>query len=172
QVPANPVGPGGQGDIVVNGERARIRQDPAPCAFELSATEQTIPAAGGTGRITVTARAVCAWTAQADVAWVVLTGGATGTGTGNVTFTIASNSGTTTRAASIVVAGQTVRVTQQANVPVPPAVCSVTVSPKDASFPVSGTSSSSISVTAASSCEWLADTDTSWISIGRASCRE
>ena len=173
QIAANPAATARQGDIVVNSERARIRQDAAPCAFELSATEQTIPAAGGTGRITVTASAGCAWSARADAAWVVLTGGATGTGTGNVTFTIASNSGTTTRAASIVVAGQTVRVTQQANVPIPPptsTVCSVTVSPKGVSLPALGTNSSSISVTAASSCEWSASTDSTWISLtGRTS---
>ena len=173
QIAANPAGTARQGDIVVNSERTRIRQDAAPCAFELSATEQTIPAAGGTGRITVTATAGCAWSAQADAAWVVLTGGATGTGTGNVTFTIASNSGTMTRAASIVVAGQTVRVTQQANVPIPPptsTVCSVTVSPKAVAMPALGTNSSSISVTAASSCEWSASTDSPWISLtGRTS---
>jgi all-beta uncharacterized protein/BACON domain-containing protein len=173
QIAANPAATARQGDIVVNSERARIRQDAAPCAFELSATEQTIPAAGGTGRITVTATAGCAWSAQADAAWVVLTGGATGTGTGNVTFTIASNSGTRTRAASIVVAGQTVRVTQQANVPIPPptsTVCSVTVSPKGVSLSALGTNSSSISVTAESSCEWSASTDSTWISLtGRTS---
>ena len=173
QIAANPAGTARQSDIVVNSERARIRQDAAPCAFELSATEQTIPAAGGTGRITVTATAGCAWSAQANAAWVVLTGGATGTGTGNVTFTIASNSGTMTRAASIVVAGQTVRVTQQANVPIPPptsTVCSVTVSPKGVSMPALGTNISSISVTAASSCEWSASTDSTWISLtGRTS---
>ena len=63
QVAANPSGTARQGDIIVNGERGRIRQDAAPCAFELSATDQTIPAAGGTGRITVTAVAGCAWSA-------------------------------------------------------------------------------------------------------------
>ena len=173
QIAANPAGTARQGDIVVNGERARIRQDAAPCVFELSATEQTIPAAGGTGRIPVTAAAGCAWSAQADAPWVVLTGGTSGTGTGSVTFTIGANSGTTMRAASIVVAGQTVKVTQQANVPIPPpapAVCSVAVSPKDVSLPTSGTNSSSISVIAAASCDWSVSTETSWISVtGRTS---
>jgi Viral BACON domain/Putative binding domain, N-terminal len=174
QIAANPGGTARQGDIIVNGERARIRQDAAPCLFELSATEQTIPAAGGTLRITVTAAAGCAWSAQADAGWLVLTGGATGTGAGSVTFTIASNPGTTTRAASIVVAGQTVKVTQQGNASIPPptspANCSVAVTPRDVSFLASGTSSSSISVTAASSCDWSATTDASWISLtGRTS---
>jgi hypothetical protein len=175
QIAANPAGTARQGDIIVNGERGRIRQDAVACVFELSTTEQTVPAAGGTGRITVTTAAGCAWSAQADAAWVTLPGGSTGTGTGNVTFTIASNSGTTTRAASIVVAGQTVKITQQANaatppLPVLPANCSVTVAPKDVSVPATGTNGSSISVTAAAACEWSAGTDTPWISLtGRTS---
>jgi len=173
QVAANPSGTARQGDIIVNGERGRIRQDAAPCTFELSATEQSVPATGGTGRITVTAVAGCPWSAQSDAAWVVLTGGTTGTGNGSVTFTIASNPGTTTRAASIAVAGQTVKVTQQAAAPIPPptaADCGVAVTPKDVSFLAAGTSSSSITVTAASTCEWSASTETPWLSLtGRTS---
>ena len=163
QVAANPDGTARQGDIIVNGQRAGIRQDAAACRFELSATEQTIPADGGTGRITVTAPAGCAWSAQADAAWVRLTSGTTGTGSGSVAYTIGSNAGTTTRSASIVVASQTVKVTQPATALVPP--CSVTVSPRDVTFPASGANSSSISVTAASLCEWSASSDSSWISL-------
>ena len=175
QIAANPAGTARQGDIIVNGERGRIRQDAVACVFELSTTEQTVPAAGGTGRITVTTAAGCAWSAQADTAWVTLPGGSTGTGTGNVTFTIASNSGTTTRAASIVVAGQTVKITQQANaatppLPVLPVNCSVTVTPRDVSVLATGTNGNSISVTAAAACDWSASTDTPWISLtGRTS---
>jgi Putative binding domain, N-terminal/Viral BACON domain len=171
QIAPNPAGTARQGDIIVNGQRGRIRQDAVACVFELSATEQTVPAAGGTGRLTVTTAAGCAWSAQVDAAWVTLTGGSTGTGTGNVTFTIASHSGTTARAASIVVAGQTVKITQQANGTTPPPVlplpanCSVTVTPKDVSLLAAGTSGSSISVTAPASCEWSASTDTPWISL-------
>jgi hypothetical protein len=177
QIAANPDATARQGDIMVNDQRARIRQDAAACRFVLSTTEQTVPAGGGTGNISVTAATGCAWSAQADAAWVVLTGGTSGTGSGSVSFTIGSNTGTTTRSASIVVAGQTVKVTQQSNastrpLPTPgsPASCSVTVTPKDLTFGPSGTNSSSISVAASSSCEWSAHSDTSWISLtGRTS---
>ena len=176
QIAANPDGTARQGDIVVNGQRGRIRQDAALCRFELSSTEQSVPPGGGTGTITFTATAGCAWSAQADAAWVVLTGGTTGTGTGSVAFAIATNPGTTTRTASIVVAGHAVKITQQANAPLPlapptsPANCAVSVSPRDVTFLASGTNSSSISVTAASSCDWSASADSSWISLtGRTS---
>jgi hypothetical protein len=166
QVAANPDATGRQGDIVVNGERARIRQDAAACRFELSSTEQTMPARGGSGGITVTAANGCPWSARADASWVVLTSGTSGTGTGNVNFTVAANSATTARSASITVAGQTVNVTQQANVSSPlPSACTVTVTPKDVTFGASGTSSSSIAVAAAPSCEWSATSNASWISL-------
>src|SRR5262245_38807615 len=87
QVAANPDASVRQGDVVVNGERARIRQDAAPCRFDLSATEQTIPADGGNGGIAVTTAAGCAWSAQADASWVRLTSGSNATGPGTVNFT-------------------------------------------------------------------------------------
>jgi all-beta uncharacterized protein/BACON domain-containing protein len=170
QIAANPDGVSRQADIIVNGQRAPIRQDAAACRFELSTLAQTIPAGGGTTTITVTAPTGCAWSAQADAAWVRLTSGTTGTGSGSVTYMVGSNAGTTARSASIVVAGQTVKVTQQAAVPIPPVTCSVTVSPRDVTIPASGANSSSISVTAASSCEWSAGSDSAWISLtGRTS---
>src|SRR5262245_52791217 len=170
QVAANPDGTARHGDVIVNGQRARIRQDAAACRFELSTAEQTVPATGGIGRITFTAAAGCAWSAQADAAWVELTGGTTGTGAGSVAYAIASNPGTSTRSASIVVAGQTLKVTQQADVAVPPPACSVTVTPRDVTLLASGANNSSISVTAAASCNWSASSDASWISLtGRTS---
>jgi Viral BACON domain/Putative binding domain, N-terminal len=170
QVSANPDASARQGDIVVNGERAPIRQDAArqdaaPCRFEVFSGEQTIPASGGSGGIGVIAASGCAWSARADAAWVVLTSGTTGTGTGTVNFTIASNPGTTTRTTSIVVANQTVRITQQANMPPTLPGCSVAVTPKDVSSPVSGTNNGSISVSATSSCNWSASSNASWISL-------
>jgi len=168
QIAGNPDGISRQGNIIVNGQRALIRQDAAACRFELSTLEQTIPASGGTGRITITAAAGCAWSARADATWVVLTGGTTGTGSGSVAYAIGSNAGTTARSASIVVAGQTVKVTQQAAGTT--ATCTVTVSPRDVTFAAAGTTSSSIAVTAAASCDWSASSDSPWISVtGRAS---
>jgi hypothetical protein len=167
RVSANPDGSARQGDIVVNGERARIRQDAAPCRFELSSTEQTVPASGGSGGITVTAASGCAWSARVDATWVVLTSGTTGTGTGAVNFTVASNPGTTTRTASIVVANQTVKLTQETTaLPLPTLpVCNVTVTPKDVTFSASGITSSSIAVSALSSCNWAAASSASWITL-------
>ena len=136
-------------------------------ASNSSSTEQTVPASGGSGGITVTAASGCAWSARVDATWVVLTSGTTGTGTGTVNFTVASNPGTTTRTASIVVANQTVRLTQETTaLPLPTLpVCSVTVTPKDVTFSASSTTSSSIAVSALSSCNWAAASNAPWITL-------
>ena len=161
RVAANPNTSARQGDIVVNGERAHIRQDAAPCRFELSAVQQTISASGGTGTIKVTTAAACAWTAQSDATWAVITTGAAGTGTASVNFTIAPNTGSA-RTASLVIADQMVKVTQEA---VAPADCSYTLSARNVSAPASGTDASSVSVTAPPRCRWLATSNSSWISV-------
>ena len=166
QVAANPEGSPRQGDLIVNDQRAHIRQDAAPCRFDLSATEQSFPAGGGSGGIAVTTASGCAWSAQVDATWVVLTSGTTANGPGTVNFTIASNPGTAMRTATIAVASQTVKITQQGNVlSTPPSPCTISVTPKDLFFPASGTDSSSVSVSAVSSCNWSATTNASWISL-------
>ena len=48
---------------------------------------------GGTGSVTVTAGATCAWTATSDAAWVTFSTG-TGTGSGNAAFTVAPTTST------------------------------------------------------------------------------
>src|SRR3954468_18956717 len=87
-VAANPDATSRQGDILVNGERARIRQDAAACGFELSSTDQIFTASGGSASVNVSTLAGCAWTAQADAPWVGVTSGAAGTGAGTVNFAV------------------------------------------------------------------------------------
>ena len=64
-IAANPAATSRQGDVLVNGVRAQIRQETAPCDFELSQTDQHFNASGGTARIRVTTLDGCAWSAKA-----------------------------------------------------------------------------------------------------------
>lgn len=169
QVAANPDASARHGDIVVNGVRGRITQDAASCRFELSSTRQAVPSSGGTGSITVSATAACAWSARSDETWIAITAGATGTGPGTVSFTAAPNSGSP-RSASLVIAGQSVTISQGA-VPSPAANCgNLTVSPRTISVSPAATNGLSTSITAPSGCEWSASSNASWISLtGRTS---
>ena len=60
----------------------------------------------------VDTQAGCAWTAASEVAWIIVTTGATGNGSGDVRFTVGPNVGVSRRVGSLNVAGRRVTVTQ------------------------------------------------------------
>jgi hypothetical protein len=99
--------------ISVAGQTFTVNQASAlpVCTYTLSAQSATVPAAGGTGSVDVTAPAGCTWTALTASTWITINSGASGNGNGTVTFTAAANSGAS-RSDTITIAGQTFTVTQ------------------------------------------------------------
>jgi hypothetical protein len=91
---------------VVNhlGTISRIVSD-APCSYTVAPARVTLRP-GATGTLTVSAGAGCGWTATPQASWITITSGASGSGTGVVTFSVASNR-PRNRGGTIVVAGQT-----------------------------------------------------------------
>ncbi len=76
------------------------------CAFQLNQTNQSFPATGGIGSITVTTGTGCAWGASSNVPWITtLING------GTVTFFVTANTDSN-RTGTITVAGQTFTVNQ------------------------------------------------------------
>jgi len=99
-------GPARTGSITVNGQVCLISQDTG-CTYEISPTSQSFPSTGGNGTIAVTTNSAnCPRTATTTDSWITITGGASGTGNGNVTFTVANNSGAS-RTGTITIAGET-----------------------------------------------------------------
>ena len=91
-----------------------VISDILPCTFTISPTSSTIAAAGEFNRqINVLTQNGCAWMAQSNDNWLTVTGGATGSGNGTVTYSAAANSGAQ-RTGTITVAGQTFTVNQTA----------------------------------------------------------
>ncbi|HEX8721597.1 MAG TPA: M36 family metallopeptidase [Pyrinomonadaceae bacterium] len=82
------------------------------CSFSISPTSASVAAAGGTGTVSVTASAGCSWTAASNAAFITVTGGASGTGSGTVSYSVAANTATTSRTGTLTIAGQTFTVTQ------------------------------------------------------------
>ena len=66
---------------------------------------------GGTGIIRVTSGSGCVWQASCSASWISITAGASGTGPGNIQYTIANNTGAQ-RTGTVTVAGQTYLITQ------------------------------------------------------------
>jgi Zn-dependent metalloprotease len=82
------------------------------CTFSISPTSASQPSGGGTGSVTVTATAGCAWTAVSNATFITITSGSSGTGNGTVNYSVAANTGSTSRTGTLTIAGQTFTVTQ------------------------------------------------------------
>ena len=87
-----------------------------------------------------------------------VTAGASGSGNGTVSYTVAGNSGTASRTGTITAAGQTITVTQAGQ------TCSYTVSSTSVSSSAAG-GAQSATVTAAAGCSWTAVSNAAWISV-------
>ncbi len=78
----------------------------------LSAQAASVTASGEAGSIPVTAAAGVNWTANSNASWITVTGGASGSGSGVVSFSVAANTGAA-RSGTIIIAGQAFTITQQ-----------------------------------------------------------
>ncbi len=71
----------------------RSSRDRAACKPALRPDRQFVTAAGGTFEVSVTIHSECAWTATPDEAFVSVTRGSSGTGSGVVEYRVSANSG-------------------------------------------------------------------------------
>jgi hypothetical protein len=154
------------GTITVAGQTVTVSQEAAlpppaePCTYSVTPTMHDAGPDGGQASSNVTAASHCAWTAVSSVAWVTVTQGASGTGTGTVQFTIAANTGPA-RSGTLTIAGQTVTIHQDA---APPPPCTYGIAPENRDFPGSG-GTGTVDVTAAAGCAWTATSHEAWITI-------
>ena len=129
------------------------------CSYSLNTSSASAAVAGGNGSVNVTAGAGCAWTAGSNASWITISSGATGAANGVVQYKVAANTGTSTRSATLTIAGATFTVTQAATV-----ACTYAIQPGPLTA-VSGGYNAIITVTAPSTCAWTAISNTSWITI-------
>ena len=148
------------GTLTVAGQTFTVNQAAAPvsCSYSLSAASQSVSASSTTGSVDVTTATSCAWSATANVAWLSVTAGASGTGNGTVQFSVAANTDPTSRAGTLTVAGQTFTVNQAA------APCSFSLSSTTVSA-LAAAGSGSVDITTASSCAWTAVANASWLTL-------
>ncbi|MBI1761409.1 MAG: hypothetical protein HYR56_08240 [Acidobacteria bacterium] len=100
------------------------------CTYAVTPTTQAFSVAGGTGTISVATSAECGWTATRSVAWMSVTAGNSGTGSGTVTYTVQANTSPSSRVGGLLVAGHYVLITQAGslgNCPVTPLTIPQTV---------------------------------------------
>lgn len=112
------------------GNQALMISQATGCSYTVTPISQTVGASGGTGTAAVsTTSAGCTWTASSGASWLTITSGASGTGNGTVSYSVASNGGSM-RTGNLIAAANTVTVTQDAVGP----YANATLSPTSISF--------------------------------------
>jgi uncharacterized protein (TIGR03437 family) len=91
------------------------------CSYALGSAAASYPAAGGSGTVAVTAGPGCSWTASTNVAWLHITSGPSGTGSGSVVYSVDVNSGDA-RTANLQIAGQAFTLNQASGLPPQPSI--------------------------------------------------
>jgi hypothetical protein len=104
-------GPVRSGTATIAGRTVAVNQD-SGCTFAIGPSSQDVAPAGGSGAVTVTANAGCAWTASSGAPWITLTAGAAGSGNGSVQFGVGANPTGGLRTGTITIAGQVFTVNQ------------------------------------------------------------
>ena len=128
----------------------------AGCSFNLSSSSASIAAGGGTGTVQVATAAGCSWTAASNAPWITITAGGSGSGPGDVRFSVLANTGPE-RNATLTAAGRTFTVTQGAG-------CTFSINPSSQVF-ASGGGSGSFAVTTGDGCGWNASASQPWVTI-------
>ena len=147
------------GGIVVNDIVSELTQEGSPCTFALDRTGTVVGALGGVDRVSVSAPAGCAWTAESQTPWLTVVNGQSGSGPGTVDVQVESNPSATARSGVVLIAGQTFDV-QQVGVL---SSCGVTLTPSSAAVPAAG-GSVAVTLTTGVGCPWNASPSVAWLS--------
>src|SRR6185503_2154929 len=98
------------GTLTIAGQRFTINQAASAGSFSILPASAAIGGSGGSGSVNVTATSGCYWIASSPVSWI--TTSANGNGNGTAGYTVAANSLSSTRSATLTIAGQPFLVTQ------------------------------------------------------------
>jgi hypothetical protein len=128
------------------------------CQVTASSTPESFAASGGTGSVAIGAARDCTWSIATTANWMSLGGERSGQGEASISYTVAANPAPVARSGSIMVASQTVSVSQAA------APCTYSLSrPRDTIGFEGG--ALSVNVTTLTGCGWTAATQVPWIGI-------
>ena len=130
----------------------------AQCSYTVSQTTFSAPSTGGVQSTSVITGTQCSWTATTSDSWITVTNGTNHTGIGSVSFQLTANPTSSVRTGTLIVAGQTITVTQAAS------SCTYTVTPTSFSIDALSTSRT-LSVTTGTQCAWGATTTETWITV-------
>lgn len=156
-VAANTSTSGRTATVTIGGQTHSLTQSGATPFVTLTPTSHTSPATGESYTISVTSNT--AWSVSSNQTWATVSP-ASGSNNGSVTVTVAANTSTSGRTASITIGGQTHSLTQSGATPF------VTLTPASHTSPATG---ESYAISVASNTAWSASSDQTWATVSPAS---
>ncbi len=147
------------GTVAVGGRTITVFQQDG-CTFALDRDQQTFPSAGGSGTAVVSAAAGCGWSSTSAAPWITISGAASGSGNGQVQFTVAAYTGPA-RDGVLTVRGARLTIAQASG-------CTYSAAATGQSLS-SGGGSGTVAVTTGAGCPWNATTNAEWIHLSPAS---
>ncbi|MEY2408983.1 MAG: hypothetical protein QOF48_1653, partial [Verrucomicrobiota bacterium] len=135
-----------------------VRQSSYACTYSLSPTSRYSGFGVGSGTIKVTTGPDCSWSVLNTNSWISITNGASGTGTGTVTYVVSTNRVSGPRTGLLFIADQTFLVGQWG------LDCNFLVSPTNRAHG-EGSETGTVAITASSTCTWDVVNTNSWITI-------
>jgi hypothetical protein len=150
-------GPSRSGEVKVGAQVVRVSQTTG-CSVSVTPSTASMPVSGGNGTIRVEAAAECAWSAVSGASWITITSGASGSGTGEIRYSVGASGGPG-RTGVIKVGEQEVTIKQAAVVD-----CTLSVSPSTLSFGARA-ATAHVDVSGAAGCAWSADSRSDWVTI-------
>src|SRR5439155_27189842 len=80
-----------EGELYVVNLGGSVSKIVSPCTYSLAPTSQSFGSDGGTGGVAVTVGSGCGWAAISNASWIHVTSGASGSGDGNVGYSVDAN---------------------------------------------------------------------------------
>jgi len=155
-VAANPNASARSGTVVVASNDVTINQAPAPCIYAVSPASTSFGSTGGSAVEQVSAPTGCGWSASASALWVALAA-TKGNGSQALSYSVAPNTSSSSRTATLNIAGSSVTITQA-----PP--CTYALSPTSDSFSYLAATHSA-TLTTGAACSWTAVSSASWLQV-------
>jgi hypothetical protein len=142
------------------GDKSPIEPTPV-CSIAIAPGSLAFGSDGGTGNVTVTAPAGCAWSVTASASWISVAAGGPGSGPGAVAYSVPANPATEPRSGTLTIGGQGHAVTQAGR---SPTVCTYALSSESAEFGKDA-ATGSVNVSAPGDCSWTAVSSASWLTV-------
>jgi hypothetical protein len=134
---------------------------PVRCLTSFATPSPTVPAAGGSATVTISAERECTWSARGDSSWLQVSP-TSGQGEAPVTVTASANPAGSPRSADLIVNDQRLSVRQE------PAPCIFALDSRSANVPAAG-GRITVNVTVVQGCPWSASSPQSWVRVVAAS---